>query len=204
MVATLGRRDRERAEFREDVLEAARRIVLAEGFDGLTMRKIADAIDYSPGTIYLYFENRDAIAHELTQRGFEEFLREFAPAAEIADPQTRLEFLGRAYVRFGFEHPETYRLIFMEAPKFSTPMFEEHKDGSPGMQAHGLLIAAFDELRALGRLKPELDSAELADTIWAAMHGIVSLKLVCYDFPRTPTATIARIMIDALFGGVLR
>ena len=70
-MARVERREREKAEFRQIVLDAARQIVLEEGFDALSMRKIADAIEYAPGTIYLYFESRDAIAFELCRGGFE-------------------------------------------------------------------------------------------------------------------------------------
>lgn len=203
-MASVQRRDREKAEFREEVLRAARAIVLSEGFAALTMRKIAEAIEYAPGTIYLYFESRDAIAHELTHEGFVEFVRSFAPASQVIDPLERLRLLGELYVQFGFEHPQTYRLIFMEDPKFSTPMFKNVPADSPGHQALGYLIDAFDELKAEGRLSPALDSAELADTFWVAMHGIVSLRLTCTDFPHTPTQTLVRIMSDALFNGILQ
>lgn len=203
-VTSVQRREREKAEFREEILEAARQIVLKEGFDGLTMRKIADAVEYSPGTLYLYFENRDAIAHELVHRGFEQLVRAFAPAATIADPVERLTKVGEIYVKFGFEHPETYRLIFMEDPKFSTPMFEDEDENSPGMTALGFLINAFEQLKTQGRLDPKTDTQELADAIWAAMHGIVSLKLTCHEFPKTPTETLTRIMSHALFNGILK
>ena len=204
-MATVERREREKAEFREDVLQSAREIVLKEGFDALTMRKIAEKIEYSPGTIYLYFESRDAIAHELCTQGFVELLAAFAPAAGIADPVERLEKIGQLYVAFGMEHPETYRLIFMEDPKFTTPMFaEEEHHGSPGGQALGYLERAFDELKAQKRMDPKIDSEQLAETFWAAMHGIVSLKLTCPEFPQTPTETLTRMMSQALFNGILK
>ena len=100
-------------------MAAARAIVLEEGFTALTMRKIADAVEYAPGTIYLYFESRDSIAFELCRRGFEELRAALSPAAAIADPEKRLREMGRLYVRFGIERSETYRLIFMEDAKYS-------------------------------------------------------------------------------------
>lgn len=203
-MAAPARREREKAEFREDVLEAARKIVFEGGFDALTMRKIAEAIEYSPGTIYLYFESRDAIAHELCYRGFEELLRAMAPVAGIADPRERLAAFGRAYVAFGLDQPQTYRLIFMEDPKFSNAVFEhEAEDGSPGAQALGLLIAAFEELKALGRIPAAANTAALADVLWAAVHGIVSLKLTCRDYPETPTDELTATMTAALLDGLV-
>jgi AcrR family transcriptional regulator len=185
-VARVQRRERERAEFREEVLAAARRIVLEEGFDALTMRKIADAIEYAPGTIYLYFESRDAIAFELCRSGFESFFEAVAPAAAIADPLERFRELGTRYVNFGLENPETYRLLFMEDPKFSEAGFDERAEApdSPGTQALGILVGIFDELRAQKRLQSTADSRTLAEMVWAGVHGIVALRIACHGFPK--------------------
>ena len=198
------RRAREKAEFREEVLAVARKIVVREGFGALSMRKIADEIEYAPGTIYLYFKSRDEIAQQLCQRGFEDLLQALAPAAAIHDPAKRLTDIGERYVRFGLEHPETYRLIFMEDPKFSTTIFEHEDADSPGMQALGFLIRDFDELKKQKRIDSKTDTTELAETIWAAMHGIVALKLTCHEFPQTPIETLTKMMTQALFRGVLK
>ena len=199
------RREREKAEFREEVLAAARAIVLEDGFAALTMRKIADAVEYAPGTIYLYFESRDAIAFELCRRGFEELLAALLPAAAIADPVERLRELGVRYVRFGIDRAETYRLIFMEDAKYSTAIFAKKSEDadSPGLRALGLLVAAFDELRAQGRLAIEATSQELAETIWASVHGIVSLTCTYANLPMTVATRLLEIQTLALFEGLL-
>jgi len=205
-MAKVERRERERAEFRDEVLAAARRIVLEEGFDALTMRKIADAIEYAPATIYLYFESRDAIAFELCRSSFETFLAALAPAASIADPAERLRELGKRYVRFGLEHPETYRLIFMEEPKYASEAFQEYAEAqdSPGKQALGLIVALFAELRAAGRLATDANPTALAETIWAAVHGIVSLKITYDHHPQTPPDELLEVMTGALVRGLLK
>jgi AcrR family transcriptional regulator len=204
-VAKVDRRERERAEFREEVLAAARKIVLEEGFDGLTMRKIADAIEYAPGTIYLYFESRDAIAFELCRAGFEQFYAALAPAAAETDPVVRFAELGRRYIAFGLENPETYRLIFMEDPKYMSTGFQEKADAAdtPGHQALGILVGIFNELRAQKRLKSKADSQVLAETIWAAVHGIVSLKITCHGHPEASADELLQAMIAALAGGLV-
>jgi AcrR family transcriptional regulator len=197
------RREREKAAFREQVLGAARKIVLKEGFEGLTMRKIADAIEYAPGTIYLYFENRDDIAAELTQRGFEELLRAVAPAGTIADPAERLERIGDHYIKFAVEHPETYRLIFMES--YTTDLLEAKGGSAAGQQALQFLIDAFDQLRAQKRLATDAPSSQLADVFWSAVHGIASLKLTCDGrYPETPTAELLKTMQRVLLRGILK
>jgi AcrR family transcriptional regulator len=112
------RKTREKQALRERILEAAQRIVIREGFAALSMRKIADAIEYSPATLYLYFASRDEIARALCAQGYAQLLASFEPLAQIADPAERLRGLARAYVAFGVAHPQTYRLIFMEDPTY--------------------------------------------------------------------------------------
>ncbi|PRX31616.1 TetR family transcriptional regulator [Paraburkholderia sp. BL18I3N2] len=113
------RKNRQKQALRERILDAARRIVMREGFAALSMRKIADAIEYSPATLYLHFASRDEIAQALCAEGYAQLLETFVPLAGIADPAERLKALGRAYVAFGVTHPETYRLIFMEDPSYT-------------------------------------------------------------------------------------
>ncbi|WP_175157770.1 TetR/AcrR family transcriptional regulator [Paraburkholderia fynbosensis] len=108
------RKSRQKQALRERILDAARRIVMREGFAALSMRKIADAIEYSPATLYLHFASRDEIARALCAEGYAQLLETFMPLAGIVDPAERLKALGRAYVAFGVTHRETYRLIFME------------------------------------------------------------------------------------------
>jgi AcrR family transcriptional regulator len=117
------RKSRQKHALRERILDAARRIVMREGFAALSMRKIADAIEYSPATLYLHFASRDEIAHALCEEGFAQLLQTFEPLAVIADPAERLKAFGRAYVAFGVAHPQTYRLIFMEDPSYTGAAF---------------------------------------------------------------------------------
>ncbi len=200
---TAARRQRERTELRERILDAARDIVRREGFGALTVRKIADAIEYAPGTLYLYFENRDAIARELSFEGFRKLLEAFAPAETLADPLARLEAIGRAYVKFGMEHPETYRLIFMEDPQLTTAVFKAAGD-DPGQRAYRALLDPLDELRKAGRLRRGADVQPLADTLWALVHGIVSLKLTCPGFPVTPVEPLLDTALRTFLDGLVR
>jgi AcrR family transcriptional regulator len=174
------RKERQKAELRELILGAAREIVVGQGFEQLSMRKIAEAIEYSPATIYLHFESRDAIALELVREGFAEMLTALAPATAVSDPLERLRDIGRRYVRFGVERSQTYRLIFMEDPKFSDSVIGTQLDlpGEPGSIAFEVLERTVAELVATGvfrQIEPELAS----QVLWAGVHGIVSLRLAC-------------------------
>lgn len=202
-MGTAQRRERERTELRERILDAARTIVKREGFGALTIRKIADAIEYAPGTLYLYFENRDAIARELSFEGFRKLLEAFASAAKLTDPLARLEAIGRAYVKFGMKNAETYRLIFMEDPQLTTAVFKS-AGNDPGQRAYRALVEPLEQLRDAGRLRPDADVQALADTLWSVVHGIVSLKLTCPGFPVTPVDPLVDTALRTFLDGLVR
>lgn len=196
------RKERQRAELRDQILEAARGIVLREGFDALTMRRIADAIEYSPATIYLHFASRDEIVRSLVREAFAALVAYLAPAGTIVDPSERLEAIGRAYVRFGIEHPQAYRLIFMESYTSSVMGTEKLDDpDEPGSRAFAFLESTVRELADTGRIAP-VDPALAAEMLWAGVHGIVSLKLVCPDFPTHSADALADAMLAALARGL--
>jgi AcrR family transcriptional regulator len=200
------RRIRQREELRAQIVEAARRIVVSEGYKALTMRRIAEAVEYSPAAIYQYFENRDAIAAAVSGEGFALLVEAFEPAEQIADPRERLEAVGRAYVAFGLAHPETYRLMFMEDPEITNAMLATQRDPSdPGARAYQALIAPLAALAAGGAIEAhdEASLGAIADVFWVGVHGIVSLKLTCPSFPQTPVEPLVQTMLGALFDGIL-
>ncbi|WP_244305857.1 TetR/AcrR family transcriptional regulator [Paraburkholderia lacunae] len=217
------RKNRQKQALRERILDAARRIVMREGFAALSMRKIADAIEYSPATLYLHFASRDEIAHALCAEGYAQLLETFVPLVQIADPAERLKALGRAYVAFGVAHPETYRLIFMEDPSYTgaalgsaaasaasraaadMPPAQEsgaplEAEEDPGDAALRIMIGALEELKAARRLPVTVDVAVWAEAFWATMHGIVALNLTCPVFPGAPLETVVSVALDAWLG----
>ena len=216
------RKNRQKQALRERILDAARRIVMREGFAALSMRKIADAIEYSPATLYLHFASRDEIAQALCAEGYAQLLETFVPLAQIADPAERLKALGRAYVAFGVAHPETYRLIFMEDPSYTgaalggkaasaataaedlAPVVEggapPQPADDPGDAALRIMIDALEQLKEAGRLPVSTDVAVWAEAFWATMHGIVALNLTCPVFPSAPLDTVVGVALDAWLG----
>jgi AcrR family transcriptional regulator len=179
------RRERQKAELRDTILAAARRIFIEEGAEALTMRRIADAVEYSPGTIYLYFESREAIAIQLVREGFEKLVAAIAPAAgAVADPVDRIRAIGAAYTEFGIADPETYKLIFMEDAKYVyAAMAPSAAPGpcasdEPGERAFGVLAQAVAEAVARGVFRP-VEAERAAEALWAGLHGALSLHITC-------------------------
>jgi AcrR family transcriptional regulator len=150
---------------RARILDAARRIVTREGFAALSMRKIADAIGYSPASLYLYFESRDAIGYALGDEGYAQLLAALALPANSSqpaagpEPAERLRALARAYVAFARAHPQTYRLVFVDLL------------GVHGQEAEPVVRVFAEALAALGHP----DETRLAEAFWATLHGVVTL-----------------------------
>jgi AcrR family transcriptional regulator len=200
------RKARQKADLRARILEAARAIVLIDGFAGLTMRKIAQAIEYSPGTLYLHFAGRDEIGQELCLDGFRELAAVLAPVAAIAEPRARIEAIAEAYIRFGLDRPEIYRLIFMIDPTIVKAAYDRAEAGGPddpAGQAYALILAGFAELETAGRLVPSAAPLVMADVLWSSLHGVVSLKLTCPGFPATPVEILVPALVRSLLDGML-
>src|SRR5205085_1361185 len=140
MVAHSERRERERLDLRTRILDAARELFIAEGFEAVSMRKIADKIEYSPTAIYLHFKDKTDLIRELCDEDFRSFAARFLELAQIPDPVERLRRAGQAYLEFGLTHPGHYRLMFM-TPK-PPGVDAEHsalRRGNPDEDAYAFL-----------------------------------------------------------------
>src|SRR3954469_18483914 len=112
------RRERERLEIRTAILDAARAIMGERGFDGLTMRAVADRIEYTAAALYKHFSDREDLVRELCATDFYNFalsLRSQPGALQVDpnDPYAQLRAIGHGYAAFAMSHPEQYRVMFM-------------------------------------------------------------------------------------------
>jgi AcrR family transcriptional regulator len=175
-MGTHERRERERQELRTKILDAARELFVAEGYDAVTMRKIAEKIEYSATAIYQHFADKDALVAELCRHDFRSFAAHFGRAAAEQDPVDRLRASGRAYFDFAVEYPQHYRLMFMLAHPDVAP--EEGERDDPAQNAYVFLRATVEEAIQKGLFRPEFSDPELASqTIWAAVHGAAALEI---------------------------
>src|SRR3954467_1704141 len=124
-MASIDRRERERLETRGRIMDAARDLFAREGYDAVSMRRIAEAIEYSPTAIYVHFRDKQDLMVQLCQSDFVALAIGVAELQKIADPVDRIRRMGHAYIRFGVEHPNHYRLMFMTRVEFPPEAVEK-------------------------------------------------------------------------------
>lgn len=176
------RRERERESLRTTILEAARDLLSEDGLDALSMRAIAKRIEYSPGTIYLYFRDKDDLVRSLVADAMTLLLRymrqALADAGPDASPAEQHRATGYAYVRFALENTAHFRVMF-EIPGVAQMVDCPQPSDPEPMPDH----ESFDFVTAL--LRKAVDVGELdvpeprhgALVAWGLLHGLVSLYL---------------------------
>lgn len=172
------RRERERAELRQRILDAARDLFVEEGYASVSMRRVADRIEYSAAALYSHFRDKEELFRVLCDEDFRKFAEQFARLVEIADPIARIIQAGRTYARFAIEHPHHYQLMFM-TPGIPHRTPEECADhGVPTRDAYAFLRWTVEEAVHAGHFLEEYSNVDLAaQTIWAGIHGVVSLEI---------------------------
>ncbi len=203
------------------VLDAARELFLSGGEDAVTLRRVAERIEYSATTIYLYFPNKESLIQELCQADFAAYSRVLQQAERITDPWLRLRKVAAAYVDFGLLYPAHYRAMFMtpagaKPPEENIPNQSILVGSDPGIalqkrptvpsNPYDFLHTSVFKAMAAGCFKPQYrEVASIAQVIWSGLHGVVSLHLVRARYSSVtwrPVQTGAEMMIECLLGGL--
>lgn len=208
-MGTAQRREREKQELRGRILDAARELFIEQGFEAVTMRKIAERIEYSPTAIYFHFRDKQALLRELCDADFGALAGEFRNIAAVADPVERLREIGRAYVGFALACPNHYRLMFMTPkPAGMSAADSRIARGNPEEDAYAFLRATVAEAIGAGRLRPDLHDADLvSQMVWAGTHGVVSLQIAKKEddwVEWRDAKTTAHELIEVMIRGLVR
>lgn len=168
------RKEREKAEMRELILTTATNLFLERGYDQVSMRNIAEAMEYSPATIYLYFKDKNELLYALSEAGFRKFFAEFQSLSSQEDALEQLRELGRIYIRFALSNPVYYDLMFI----MRGPMESHHTDEKweLGMSSHRILTQVVARCVEQGYFRGK-DPNRVAFMTWAFVHGVVSFKI---------------------------
>ena len=186
---------------RAEILAAAERIFVDHGYEGATIRKIADEVGLSSTALYIHFSDKEAILQAICRTSFETLIASNRLILETTGaPEERLRRMLAAYVEFGFANPNAYRLIYLTRPL-------EARDGAEdaaqqlGAELFGSFADVVEQLALAGRLRT--DSKVAAQVFWAGVHGIVSLIITKPYFPWAERDDLVRTMSDSLFKGLL-
>lgn len=180
------RKEREKEDLKVRILDAARALFLEHGYDRTSMRMIAERIEYSPTTIYLYYKDKDALFHALHREAFHKLGARFAPLANVADPLERLKAMGRVYLGFAVEHPELYDLMFIMKAPIQSIEEEEHL-WEEGLAVFDVLKSTVQACMKAGLLRKS-DVEVTSFLIWSTVHGMAALEVRnrCYKVISEP------------------
>ena len=208
------RRSLQKQELRLAILRAASEEFLQHGYEGFSLRRVAERIGYTPTTIYLYFRDKDELLLETARGGFEAFDATIIAAARHPDPRERLRAFGQAYFEFGLENGPLYRLMFMQRADFLMPRLLG--SGSPPEElaaatldaqavehrvvAQELLVQAVRDGIESGVFAPG-NAGDKADALWAGVHGLTALALSPLMSPDHARA-VAGELLDLLLRGL--
>lgn len=168
------RKQRQKEEVRASILAAASKLVEEEGWQALSIRKIADAIEYSVPVIYDHFENKEALLLEFTKRGFQLLNAELLKAKKrFANPEQQIEAIAYAYWKFAFSHKEYYQLMY----GLGMPGCEAVKQISELSTFTEIILEPLKSLIAKSK-KKDTDPYLKLHTLWSALHGLISINMM--------------------------
>lgn len=189
------RKDRQKTEMKEAILSAALKLFSDDGYDNVTMRKIADEIEYSVGTIYLYFKDRDEIFFELHKLGFEEFYKRQLVIQSVTDPLQRLTDHGLAYIQFAIDQPLYYDLMFIS--RIPARTINKQHEWISGSRTYDMLKLNISQAKNVGHFK-NVEVEVAAFSLWSFVHGISSL------FVRDRLVMVSAEAVKSLVTGALK
>ena len=185
---------------RDDLLDATERLMIETGrADAVSIRAIADAVGVTPPSIYLHFPDKESLILAVCERHFEVFDSVIEDAGgKTADPVESLRRRGRAYVRFGLENPEPYRILFMTRTESA-----QQRDivVGAGARAFQHLVDAVQRGIDAGVFRP-IDPVLAATGVWAAVHGVTSLLISMPGFPWPDVDTLVDHVCDIQIRGL--
>ncbi|MCS6926369.1 MAG: TetR/AcrR family transcriptional regulator [Candidatus Binatia bacterium] len=191
-------REQARASVRQAILDAARVLFAKEGYAGLSMRRLAESIGYTPRTIYFYFADKDDLLSELIEEDVGRLADRLEEvAAEYSDAGERLEAVALAYVAFGLENPHAYEAAFMLRHH---PLTREAATRKAHVQGQRLLAVLTRVVAESGRVTPEADLPLVVQALRCALHGVVSMHLLRRHSTEVSWEALVRYLVAGVVG----
>jgi len=196
------RRARQKRFLRQEILDAASELFVRDGYENVSMRRIANKIEYSPTTIYIYFKDKAELLDRVCKETFGRLVQRLSKIMEQpGDPVQRLKRGLIAYIEFGLENPHHYRATFMMLLPEGFDKTKFHEIDSPGMQAFAFLTRGVGECIEAGKM-PAMNVELASQTLWAGIHGITSLLITHDTFPWVGRDKVIHATVDTLVAGL--
>jgi AcrR family transcriptional regulator len=187
---------------RAEILEAAERIFVADGYEGATIRKIADEVGVSSTALYMHFNDKACILHEIVEGVLSQLLVRNAECAALKlDPVVRLRMILDSYMRWGLEHPNAYQLVYCDrGPVSQAPA--PPRDSDLSHQCYEHFAGVVREIAAEGRLRAGTgDSA--AQALWMSCHGVVALMISRPNFGWSDPEELMKVALEGMLHGLV-
>ena len=190
---------------RDEILAAADDLLVETASeDAVSIRAVADAVGVTPPSIYRHFPDKESLLVAVCLQSFDSFAEVMRDARAPDDPLESLRALARAYVRYGLEHPEHYRIMFMDRLELSAEQYAEELLSESS--SFGVLIETVLALKASGRLRTELvavDDFHLGVLLWSSVHGLTSLFVAKPNLPWVDQEGLVDDACEIILNGVL-
>jgi len=195
------RRERDREEMKRRIIDAAVKLFIQEGYATVTIRRIAEYIEYSPAVVYLYFKDKEEILYAIHKVGARKCQLACEAPKSINDPLVSLRELLITYIDFGLANPEFYQLIFI-----STAMGKIIWEKNEWKEWHDnslMLVRTVQECLDKGLLKPASADA-ISFMLWSLLHGVMSLIIRnrCPDIPVADRRATVIQTLDYVLKGI--
>lgn len=195
------KRAKYKEEFRREILDAARDLFINEGYERFSMRKLAEKIEYSPTTIYLYFKDKDALLFAICEEVAEQFLANLNHIkTHYSDPLDALRQAMISFMEFGFNNPNQYKVFFFTSPEVYGSQEEFMEKESMARSSYFLFREIVRNCIATGRLR-EMDTDVLTQVLSVAAHGLIVMTTYRKDFPWADRSVLAHTLVDGLLRG---
>ena len=186
---------------RAEILEAAERIFVAEGYEGATIRRIADEVGVSSTALYMHFHDKSCILAEICERTYRSLLATNSEIAERPlDAAVRTRMMLEAYMRWGLEHPNAYQLVYCGSSPVAQPLPAGTAELS--RQCYETFAGVVREVAAGGRLRTG-GAAAAGQVLWMACHGVVALMTSRPNFEWANRDELMQVTLDGMLHGLV-
>jgi AcrR family transcriptional regulator len=195
-VTSVDRKERWRDQQKREILEAAGGLLLRAGHERFSMRELATQVGCAPGTLYLYFKDKNELVATLVEDSFERLVDDLERPRPGLNSLEYLREMMHAYIEFGLTHPNYYHLAFMLR---RTESLEKARPRPH--RSFALLVKTVREC-VDQQLIRHTDAELCARGVWTGIHGVTSLMITIPNFPWGDKKTVINHVVDSLIVGL--